>query len=86
MIFKIDMNTEGAISHLKKIGIVDNIKSEMSFFVNASEPDEACSQALIQLRNRILAEKHDPQVLEAVEEIQFDVRVTKIRAVRPLDR
>ena len=86
MIFKIDMNTEKANSHLKKAGIVDNIKPEMHFFVNANDPDEACSQAIVQLKNRILAEKHDPKVLEVVEEIQFNVRVTKIRAVRPLDR
>ena len=86
MIFKIDMNTEKANSHLKKAGIVDNIKPEMHFFVNANDPDEACSQAIVQLKNRILAEKHDPKVLEVVEEIQFNVRVTNIRAVRPLDR
>ena len=86
MIFKIDMNTEKANSHLKKAGFVDNIKPEMHFFVNANDPDEACSQAIVQLKNRILAEKHDPKVLEVVEEIQFNVRVTKIRAVRPLDR
>ena len=86
MIFKIDMNTEKANSHLKKVGIVDNIKPVMNFFVNANDPDEACSQAIIQLKNRILAEKHSPQVLKVVEEIHFNVRVTKIRAVRPLDR
>ena len=86
MIFKINMNTEKANSHLKKVGIINNIQPEMHFFVNASDPDEACSQAVVQLKDLILAEKHSPQVLEVIEEVQFNVRVTKIRMVKPLGR
>ena len=77
---------KNAVSQLKKVGIVNNAKPITHFFVNANDPDEACSQAMVQLKNRIMSEKKSSKVMDLLEEIQFDIRITKVRAVKPLDR
>ena len=77
---------EKAVNQLKKVGIVNNAKPITHFFINANDPDEACSQAIVQLKSRIMAEKKNSKVMDLLEEIQFDIRITKVRAVKPLDR
>ena len=53
MIYKITVSTENVIQPLNKLG-VDDIDKKSFFFVDATDPDDACFKALNKLKTRII--------------------------------
>ena len=84
MIYKIKIDTRKAIEPLNKLGITTVSQENLFFFVNAENPDDACHIALNKLKTKIIEEDLTDEIVDYLEdELVHEIKVTKLRRVRP---
>lgn len=73
-----------ALENLKKMGIKKSITNKNAYFIDGNDPDEVCFQALNKLKDIIVGEKINEEILDYLEqELDNEVSVTKLLKVKP---
>ena len=77
------MCTEKIIQPLNKLG-VDELDRKSFFFVEATDPDDACYKALNKLKTRIIEQNLTDEIVDYLEDgLHNDTKVISLRGVKP---
>lgn len=77
------MCTEKIIQPLNELG-VDELDRKSFFFVEATDPDDACYKALNKLKSRIIEQNLTDEIVDYLEdELHNDTKVISLRGVKP---
>ncbi len=83
MIYKVDFNMEKVRSKLKAAHVTSYVSKIASVFVDAEDPDDACSLAIRELKIRVLESRNSKKVQEITKEFDTEVKIKKIQSITP---
>ena len=83
MIYKIDINMEGAKKYLDMANIKIHNETLVTLWITANDPDAACIRARDKICSDILGERKTTRTKEAIKFVAKEMRITKIRAGKP---
>ena len=83
MIYKATVSTKKIIQPLNELG-VDDIDEKSYFFVDASDPDDACYKTLNKMKIKIVEKGLTDEIVDYLEdELQNDIKIVSLRGVKP---
>lgn len=83
MIYKATVSTKKVIQPLNELGI-SNIDEKSYFFVDASDPDDACYKTLNRMKTKIVEKGLTDEIVDYLEdELQNDIKIVSLRGVKP---
>ena len=83
MIYKVDFNMEKVRSKLKAAHVTSYVSKIASVFVDAEDPDDACSLAIRELKIRVLESRNSKKVQEITKDFDTEVKIKKIQPITP---
>ena len=83
MIYKIDINMEGAKKYLDMANIKIHNETLVTLWITANDPDAACIRARDKICNDILGERRTTRTKEAIKFVAKEMRIIKIRTGTP---
>jgi|TARA_R110002020_G_scaffold7582_2_gene31760 hypothetical protein len=83
MIYKAVVSTKKIIQPLNELG-VSNIDEKSYFFVDATDPDDACYKTLNRMKTKIVEKGLTDEIVDYLEdELQNDIKIVSLRGVKP---
>jgi len=83
MIYKAEVSTKKIIQPLNELG-VSNIDEKSYFFVDATDPDDACYKTLNRMKTKIVEKGLTDEIVDYLEdELQNDIKIVSLRGVKP---
>ena len=77
------VSTKKIIQPLNKLGVGD-IDEKSYFFVDASDPDDACYKTLNKMKTKIVEKGLTDEIVDYLEdELHNDIKITSLREVKP---
>jgi hypothetical protein len=83
MIYKATVSTKKIIQPLNKLG-VHSIDEKSYFFVDATDPDDACYKTLNKMKTKIVEKGLTDEIVDYLEdELHNDINIISLREVKP---
>ena len=83
MIYKATVSTKKIIQPLNKLG-VHSIDEKSYFFIDATDPDDACYKTLNKMKTKIVEKGLTDEIVDYLEdELHNDIKIISLRGVKP---